>query len=107
MTKVRLAVAAGLALLALAAPSSAEEVRCLLGRLTVAVDEAAAYPGGMITVRLRSARSLGVVHAILEGRRVPFLMTRRGMRALVPVPVDAAPGSTPLGIEVRGRGGRQ
>jgi hypothetical protein len=47
------------------------------------------------------------VHAILEGRRCPFLLTRRGMRALVPVPVHARPGPTPLGIEVRARGGRQ
>ena len=104
MTKTRLALAA---VLTLAAPASAEEVKRRVGRLTVAVDEAAAYPGGMVTVRLRSRRSLGVVHAILDGRRSPFLLTRRGMRALVPVPVDARPGPTPLGIEVRARGGRQ
>jgi murein DD-endopeptidase MepM/ murein hydrolase activator NlpD len=105
MTKTRcLAV---LAVVSLAAPAFSEEVTRRVGRLTVAVDEAAAYPGGMVTVRLRSARSLGVVHAILEGRRHPFLLTPRGMRALVPVPVDARPGPTSLGIEVRARGGRQ
>ena len=95
------------AVLWLAAPAFTEEVTRRLGSLTVAVDEAAAYPGGMVTVRLRSTRSLGVVYAILDGRRCPFLLTRRGMRALVPVPVGAPPGPTTLGIEVRGRRGRQ
>jgi murein DD-endopeptidase MepM/ murein hydrolase activator NlpD len=100
----------GLALavvLLLAGPASTEEVKRRAGSLTVGIDEAAAYPGGMVTVRLRSARSLGVVHAILDGRRSPFLLTKRGMRALVPVPVDAPSGPTTLGVEVRGRGGRQ
>ena len=102
MTKTRrLALVAGLAVLSLAPSAFAEEVTRRVGRLTVSVDEAAAYPGGMITVRLRSRGPLGVVYAILEGRRCPFLLTRRGMRALVPVPVDARPGPTPLGIEVR------
>jgi murein DD-endopeptidase MepM/ murein hydrolase activator NlpD len=95
------------AVLTLTAPAFAEEVKRKVGSLTVGVDEAAAYPGGMVTVRLRSTRSLGVVYAILDGRRSPFLLTRRGLRALVPVPIGAPAGPTTLGIEVRGRGGRQ
>ena len=98
MTKTRrLALVAGLAVLSLTPSAFAEEVTRRVGRLTVSVDEAAAYPGGMITVRLRSKRPLGVVYAILEGRRCPFLLTRRGMRALVPVPVEARPGPTAAG----------
>lgn len=102
-----LAVTAVAATFATAAPAFSEEVTRRVGRLTVTVDDASAYPGGLVTVRIRSSRPMGVVHAILEGRRCPFLLTRRGMRALVPVPIGARPGPTPLGIEVRGRRGRQ
>jgi murein DD-endopeptidase MepM/ murein hydrolase activator NlpD len=87
--------------------ASAEEVTRRVGRLTVAIDESAAYPGGLIALRLRSAPRFGGVQAIFEGRRCPFLSTRRGLRALVPVGVDATPGSTPLGIELRTGRGRQ
>lgn len=105
MMKTRWWVA--LAVLALAPKAFSEEVTRRVGRLSLAVDDSAAYPGGLVTVRLRTQRPLGVVHAILEGRRCPFLPSKRGMRALLPVPVDARPGPTTLGIEVRTRGGRQ
>jgi murein DD-endopeptidase MepM/ murein hydrolase activator NlpD len=105
MSKTR--VLAVLAAIALAAPAFAEEVTRRVGRLTVAIDESSSYPGGLVTVRLRSAPRYGVVNAILEGRRCPFLSSHRGMRALVPVPVDATSGPTTLGIEVRAGNSRQ
>jgi hypothetical protein len=98
-----------LGLLALFASTSAagEEVTRRVGRLTVVLDDSAAYPGGLVTVRLRSQRPLGTVLAILDGRRCPFFMSHRGVRALVPVPVDAPAGPITLGIEVHARSGRQ
>src|SRR5258705_7601311 len=85
----------------------AEESLRRVGRLSIAVDESSAYPGGLVTVHVRSGLRYGVVHAILEGRRCPFLNSHRGLRALVPVPVDARPGPMTLGIEVRSGRGRQ
>ena len=105
MSKTR--VLALFAIVALAAPAFAEEVTRRVGRLTVAIDESQSYPGGLVTVRLRSAPRYGVVNAILEGRRCPFLSSHRGVRALVPVPVDATSGPTTLGIEVRAGNSRQ
>jgi biotin carboxyl carrier protein len=78
-----------------------------VGRLTVSVDESSAYPGGLLTVRVRSGLRYGVAHAILEGRRCPFLPSHRGLRAMVPVPVGAPAGPMTLGIEVRSGRGRQ
>lgn len=101
-----LALLAAVFLAALASPVPAAEVTHQLGRLVVAVDESSAYPGGLVTVRLKAAR-LGVAHAILDGRAFPFLLSPRGLRALVPVPVDAPPGVTTLGIEVRRGTARQ
>jgi murein DD-endopeptidase MepM/ murein hydrolase activator NlpD len=105
MSKIR--VFAVLVAMALAAPAFPEEITRRVGRLVVAIDESSSYPGGLVTVRLRSAPRYGVVNAILEGRRCPFLSSHRGMRALVPVPVDATPGPTTLGVEVRAGNGRQ
>jgi murein DD-endopeptidase MepM/ murein hydrolase activator NlpD len=96
-----------LAVLLLASPVRSEEVTHRLGRLVIAVDESSAFPGGLIAVHVKSAPRLGVVHAMLDGGSYPFLSARRGLRALVPVRVDAPPGPTTLGIEVRGAGGRQ
>ena len=90
-----------------ASAAYAEETTRQVGRLSVAVDESAAYPGGLLTVRVRSGMRYGVAHAILEGRRCPFLSSHRGLRAMVPVPVDAPPGPMTLGIEVRSGRGRQ
>jgi murein DD-endopeptidase MepM/ murein hydrolase activator NlpD len=102
-----LRVLAVIAVLASTSSAFPEETSGRVGRLTVAIDESSSYPGGLITVRLRSAPRYGVVNAILDGRRCPFLSSHRGMRALVPVPVDATPGPTTLGIEVRAGNGRQ
>jgi Peptidase family M23 len=87
--------------------AAAEETTRRLGRLTVVLDESSAYPGGLVAVRLRSARPLGTVFAILDGRRCPFFLSHRGVRALVPLPVDSPPGPATLGIEVHARSGRQ
>ncbi|HZM51216.1 MAG TPA: hypothetical protein VFE68_12015, partial [Vicinamibacteria bacterium] len=97
-----------LAFVALASSTAfAEESLRRVGRLIVGVDESSSYPGGLLTVRIRSGLRYGVVHAILEGRRIPFLNSHRGLRAMVPVPVDAPPGPVTLGIEVRTGRGRQ
>jgi hypothetical protein len=100
-------VLAVLVLVALAVPAFPEETTRRVGRLTVAIDESSAYPGGLVTVRLRSAPRYGVVYAVLEGRRCPFLPSHQGMRAMVPVPVDTRPGPLTLGIEMRTGRGRQ
>jgi hypothetical protein len=105
MIKIR--AAAILAVLTLASSGFAEESLRRAGRLTVGVDESSAYPGGLLTVRVRSGLRSGVAHAILEGRRCPFLPSHRGLRAMVPVPVDAPAGPMTLGIEVRSGRGRQ
>jgi hypothetical protein len=105
MIKIR--AAAILAVLTLASSGFAEESLRRVGRLTVGVDESSAYPGGLLTVRVRSGLRSGVAHAILEGRRCPFLPSHRGLRAMVPVPVDAPAGPMTLGIEVRSGRGRQ
>jgi hypothetical protein len=103
----RLRVLAVVAVLGVTTSTFAEETLRRVGRLTASVDESSAYPGGLVTVRLRSAPRYGVVHAILEGRRCPFLPSHRGLRAMVPVPVDTPPGPLTLGIELRTGGGRQ
>src|SRR5260221_3197523 len=100
-------VPAALAGAAIAAPAVPEEVTRRVGRLVVSAGESSAYPGGLVSVRLRSGLRYGAVHAILEGRRCPFLLSHRGLRALVPGPVDGQPGPTPLGIEVLAGRGRQ
>src|SRR5262249_5674348 len=69
--------------------ASAEEVTHHVGRLTVLVDESASYPGGLVTVRVRSRYALGTTYTILEGRRCPFFSSPHGIQALVPVPVDS------------------
>jgi murein DD-endopeptidase MepM/ murein hydrolase activator NlpD len=94
-------------LVACAATALPEEITQRVGRLVVAVDASSAYPGGLVTVRIRSGLRYGVVHAILEGRRCPFLNSHRGLRAMVPVPVNAPPGPTTLGVEVQSGRGRQ
>lgn len=78
------------------------------GGISVSVDEASAFPGGVLTVRLSSRRPIrGIVYGILDGRRCPAFWTREGMRALVPVPVTHPPGRATLGVEIRSGGGRQ
>ena len=76
--------------------------------MSVEVEEADAYPGGMLTVRLVSRRPIrGEVLGILDGRRCPAFWTRGGLRALVPVPVTHPSGPTTLGVEIRSSRGRQ
>jgi murein DD-endopeptidase MepM/ murein hydrolase activator NlpD len=76
--------------------------------LTVEVDDADAYPGGLVAVKLVSRRPLrGIVYGILDGRRCPAFPVPGGMRALVPVPVTLASGRATLGIEIRSGGGRR
>jgi murein DD-endopeptidase MepM/ murein hydrolase activator NlpD len=76
--------------------------------MSVEVDEADAFPGGMLTVRLVARRPIrGEVQAILDGRRCPAFWTRRGLRVLVPVPVTHPSGPATLGVEIRSGGGRR
>lgn len=102
----RLALSVGLLLLgARAVP--AQDVK-QIGATTITVDRRAAYPGGLMVVRLRNPRiSAGACSAILDGRRVAFLNGPEGARALVPVPLGTPAGERTLGIEVRARGGIQ
>ena len=76
--------------------------------MSVEVDEADAFPGGMLTVRFASRRPVrGSVYGILDGRRCPAFWTDDGLRALVPVPVTFPSGPTTLGVEIRNRRGLQ
>jgi murein DD-endopeptidase MepM/ murein hydrolase activator NlpD len=94
-------------LLALPSSSSAQDVHKQVGSLTISVDRTHAVPGGVLVVHLRSRRALGTSYAILDGRRSPFLPSRRGPRALVPIVATGVPGRATLGVEIRGRRGRQ
>jgi murein DD-endopeptidase MepM/ murein hydrolase activator NlpD len=94
-------------LLLLAADASGQSFARRAGNLRIEVDEAAAFPGGLLAVRLRSPQPLGAAYAILGGRRFPFFASRGGVRALVPIEVGTSPGSATLGIEIRGRRGRR
>jgi murein DD-endopeptidase MepM/ murein hydrolase activator NlpD len=96
--------------LVFAAPTRAAEPVLVVEHargLTVTIDATQARPGGLLVVRLRSARALGAASALLDGRRTPFFATREGPRALVGIPVTATAGPAPLGIELRGRRGRR
>jgi murein DD-endopeptidase MepM/ murein hydrolase activator NlpD len=106
MTALRVA-AWLIAALAVAAPPAHAATARYAG-MTVEVEEADAYPGGMLTVRIVSRRALrGEVLAILDGRRCPAFWTREGLRALVPVPVTFPAGPSTLGIEIRTSRSRQ
>ena len=94
-------------LLALPPITSAQDVHKQVGSLTISVDRTHAVPGGVLVVHLRSRQALGTIYAILDGRRAPFLPSRRGPRAFVPIVATGVPGKTTLGIEIRGRRGRQ
>ena len=99
---------AGLVLAFLVPPAWSQQFSRTVGRVTITVDEGSAFPGGMLTVWLRSRRSLGgVIYGILDGRRCPAFPTSRGMRAQVPIPVTYPAGPTTLGVEIRTSRGRQ
>ena len=100
--------AAGLVVVLACCVAPAQGAPSRFGGLSIDVDQAEAFPGGMLTVRLASRRPLrGLVYAILDGRRCPAFGTREGLRALVPVPVTYPAGPTTLGVEIRSSRGRQ
>jgi hypothetical protein len=89
------------------AAASPETVARTVGQVTLIADLAQAFPGGLIVARVASRGRLGMVEAVLDGRRCPLYESPRGPRALVPVPVDRAPGPAALGFEIAARNGRQ
>ena len=93
--------------LLLATDATADDLVLRAGNLRIEVDEAAAYPGGLLVVRLRSPRPLATTYAILDGWRFPFFASRGVLRALVPIQVGTRPGPARLGIEIRGARGRR
>jgi murein DD-endopeptidase MepM/ murein hydrolase activator NlpD len=89
-----------------ATPGSAQEITRKVGLLTIRVDETRAVPGGVMVVWL--SPPLGTTYAILDGFRIQFETVPHGPRALMPIPVTAAPGPRVLGIELVTRsGGRE
>ncbi|MET0553622.1 MAG: M23 family metallopeptidase [Vicinamibacteria bacterium] len=88
--------------------ASAQTAQRHSGDVTIQVDPRLAYPGGLFSVRLASARPLNAqVLAIFDGRRLPFFWSSRGLRALVPIPATLQPGQHLMGIEIRTRRGRR
>jgi murein DD-endopeptidase MepM/ murein hydrolase activator NlpD len=78
-----------------------------VGGLTIRADQTLAFPGGLLTVQVRSRKAMrGIMYAILDGRRCPFFYRGGVFTALVPLPVGFPAGHTRLGIEVRGSRGR-
>jgi len=93
------------ALLLGAAPGSAQEIVRHQGRYTVTADVRDAFPGGLIVARLRASRRINAIaYANLDGRRVRFLDSAGGLRALVPLPANFAAGPATLGVELVGQG---
>ena len=111
MTRTRVAARAAWIAVAVAfstPPAGATAATARFRGMSVEVDEADAFPGGMLTVRLASRRPIrGEVLGILDGRRCPAFWTRDGLRALVPVPVTFPSGPSTLGVEIRTNRGRQ
>lgn len=91
----------------LAEIAAAQETIQHVGSVTFRVDTRFGHPGGLMVARLQSSRYLGTAFAILDGVRCPFYYAPDGPRAFVPIPVAATPGPATLGIEIRGRRGRQ
>ena len=96
-----------LSLLGLPCLASAETVSRTVGQVTMIADLSQAWPGGSIVARLRSRYGLGTTNAIFDGRRVAFVESAQGPRAIVPVPLTAKAGPETLGIEIFARRGRQ
>jgi murein DD-endopeptidase MepM/ murein hydrolase activator NlpD len=95
-----------LAALLLCAPAAAQDVAKRVGALLFTADRSYAFPGGLLQVRMQG-RSAPGGYAILNGRRAPFFASRRGPRALLPIPADAPSGRSTVGIELFVRRGRQ
>ena len=88
--------------------ASAQTAQRQAGNVTIQVDPRLAYPGGLFSVRVASARPLNAqVLAIFDGRRLPFYWSSRGLRALVPIPATLQPGEHLMGVEIRTRRGRR
>jgi Peptidase family M23 len=96
-----------LASLSLPSSASPETIARTVGQVTLRADLEHSHPGGLIVAYAGSRRRLGTVYAVLDGRRCALYETPRGPRALVPVPVDRAPGPVALGFEIMARRGRQ
>jgi hypothetical protein len=98
-----------LALSLLGAPclAPAETVSRTVGQVTMMADLSQAWPGGVVVARLHSRYGLGSTFAIFDGRRVLFVESAQGPRAVVPVPLTAKAGPETLGIEIFARRGRQ
>ena len=104
-SKLRAALVLPALLLLATRSSSGQDVLRQWGRYTVTADLGAAYPGGLIMARLRASRPIrALAYANLDGRRVRFLETPTGLRALVPLPADFTPGGVTLGVELVGQG---
>jgi murein DD-endopeptidase MepM/ murein hydrolase activator NlpD len=91
----------------LTAASPAQVVTRRAGRVVVEADQAQAFPGGLVSVRLRSGRAFGTAYAVLDGRRCPFFRAAGSWRALVPIPATFRAGPATVGVEIRRGRGRQ
>jgi murein DD-endopeptidase MepM/ murein hydrolase activator NlpD len=108
MTASRVAAGAAWVMTVVFSVPHVEAATARFGGMSVEVEEADAYPGGMLSVRLISRRPIrGEVFGILDGRRCPAFWSRDGLRALVPIPVTYPSGTTTLGVEIRSSRGRQ
>jgi hypothetical protein len=75
--------------------------------LSIRVDTRWAHPGGVLVAYVRAPKALGPASFALDGRRSPVYAGPLGLRALVPVPLTMAPGTAPLGLEIRGARGKR
>jgi murein DD-endopeptidase MepM/ murein hydrolase activator NlpD len=98
-----------LLLLSLASrPAPAQTIVRSSAGVTVQADPRLAFPGGLFVVYVNARRPLSAyLTAVFDGRRLPMFWTRRGYRALVPIPATLAAGDHTLGIEIRTRRGRR
>jgi murein DD-endopeptidase MepM/ murein hydrolase activator NlpD len=89
-------------------PADAQTIVRSAGNVTVQADPRLAFPGGLFVVYVSSRRPLSAyLTAVFDGRRLPMFWTRRGYRALVPVPATLTAGDHTLGVEIRTRRGRR
>ena len=89
-------------------PADAQAIVRPSAGVTVQADPRLAFPGGLFVVHVTSRRPVGgYMTAVFDGRRVPMFPTRRGSRALVPIPATLTAGEHMMGIEIRTRRGRR
>jgi hypothetical protein len=97
-----------LSLMLPAGPAAAQSIVRQAGNVTVQADPRLAFPGGLFVVYVTSSRPLSAyLTAVFDGRRLPMFSTRRGYRALVPIPATMVPGDHVMGIDIRTRRGRR